>query len=170
MPGDTIAGASAACPETTRLRRCRRRAMPSVRRRRRVDLDPAAPHRRRQRIGHLLQPRQVRQRSVEERARRHTAGSEAETAGVAVELRLGERRAAASARPAPLGVASAAGSVPHQPPFSCASVHASQRRRRQAAPMNDSRRASPRRSRHGRVERLRQRRPTSSSTSAVARV
>ena len=36
----------------------------------RIDLDPAAPHRRRQRIGHLLQPRQVRERSVEERLRR----------------------------------------------------------------------------------------------------
>ena len=35
----------------------------------RVDLDPAAPHRGRQRIGQLLQPRQVRRRAVVERLR-----------------------------------------------------------------------------------------------------
>ena len=45
-------------------------AMPSVRGGLRVDLDPAAPHRRRHRIRHLLQPRQVRERAVEERLRR----------------------------------------------------------------------------------------------------
>ena len=46
----------------------------------RIDLDPAAPHRRGQRIGHLLQPRQMRSRSVEERAATRTAGSGTDTA------------------------------------------------------------------------------------------
>ncbi len=36
----------------------------------RIQLDPAAPHRRRQRVGHLLEPRQMRRRSVTEGLRR----------------------------------------------------------------------------------------------------
>ena len=69
MPGEIIAAGAHRCRAPRRLPRCRLAPMPSFVGGRRIDLDPAAPHRRRQRIGHLLQPRQMRQRSIEERAR-----------------------------------------------------------------------------------------------------
>ena len=55
----------------------------------RVDLHPAAPHRGRQRIRHLLQPRQVRGRSVAELRRFVREEMERELRRVAVEPRFG---------------------------------------------------------------------------------
>ena len=170
MPGEsTAAVCSVPCADVTSTTSPSRDA--ELRGRRRVDLDPAAPHRRRQRIGHLLQPRQVRRRAVEERRRgvrqeveRDTAARRRRTAAPTTTA------SAATARSARGAAASAAGSVPHQPPFSCASVHASE----------SGEAARERRERGGQhlleglprqVQRPAQEpRPTSSSTSGVARV
>ena len=139
-----------------------------LRGRRRIDLDPAAPHRRRQRVGHLLQPRQVRQRAVEkvrrgvrqevEREllprRRRTAARRTSRA------RRGARRRRRGAAPP-----SEAGSVPHQPPFSCASVQASPPSAAGGNAANVAPSISSNVS-HGRSSGVCRRRPTSSSTSA----
>ncbi len=135
-----------------------------------IDLDPAAPHRRGQRIRHLLQPWQMRgepSRNVVRRIRQEVEGI----------LRRRRRRtrcdAADGARAAGLRgrrpATSAGGQRPHQPPFACASVHAS--------PPSAHRRQRGERRRQHLVERLPRQlerrsrpRPISSSTSGVARV
>ena len=87
MPGEDHRRArSVPCVEAISTTSPSRDAEP--RGRRRVDLDPAAPHRRGQRVRHLLQPRQVRQRAVEERDEGYGRKWNGILLRVAVELRL----------------------------------------------------------------------------------
>ena len=106
-------------------------------RRRRIDLHPAAPHRARDRIGHLLQPRQMRRRTVAELRRGVRQEVERILLRVAIELR--RRRTRPRSRRAatePPASRLAAADVPHQPPF--------------PAPPSTHRRLRPRRKRRER--------------------
>ena len=165
--------ARAATPATSGPPRRSPCAMPSRAGRRGIDLHPAAPHRRRERVGHLLQPRQVRQRSVEELRTTDTAGSGTDTA---------------AASPSNCGSVNGKRCERTHRPRCALSMTAAIRRQR-APPSALLLRVGPgvglgarrgqRRERGGKhlleglprqIQRARSRRPISSSTSGIARV
>ena len=171
MPGETIAAVrSVPCDDATSTTSPSRDA--ELRRGRRIDLDPAAPHRRRQRIRHLLQPRQVRERAVEERGRGIRAGSETDTDRASPSNcgSTNAERARVCRLLAPCRRARAGGK--RSPPAALLlrlgpRVERLRRRRqrRRTSPSSISSKVC-----HGRSSGFASRRPISSSTSGVARV
>ena len=86
MPGDTSAGARSD-PCVDRDLDDVALGNPQARGGLRIDLHPAAPHRRRHHVRQFLEPRQVRERAVEKRLRRVGQEMEWVLRGIAVELR-----------------------------------------------------------------------------------